>query len=228
MFNILVVEDDKDLRKLISTCLKREKYNTFEAANGIEALDIIDEKYIDLIITDVMMPEMDGYELIRELRESKYTMPILLVTAKSTLDDKKEGFLLGADDYLVKPIDVEELPLRVMALLKRAKQVCNKKIQIGNLTIDYDQLSVTRNGKEYQLAQKEFYLLYKLISIPNTILTRQELMEEVWGLDSESDYRTVDVHIKRIREKLRDVDEIEIETIRGIGYKLVIKGEVKC
>ena len=175
-----------------------------------------------------MMPEMDGYELIRELRESKYTMPILLVTAKSTLDDKKEGFLLGADDYLVKPIDVEELPLRVMALLKRAKQVCNKKIQIGNLTIDYDQLSVTRNGKEYQLAQKEFYLLYKLISIPNTILTRQELMEEVWGLDSESDYRTVDVHIKRIREKLRDVDEIEIETIRGIGYKLVIKGEVKC
>ena len=115
-----------------------------------------------------------------------------------------------------------------MALLKRAKQVCNKKIEIGNLTIDYDQLSVTRNGKEYQLAQKEFYLLYKLISIPNTILTRQELMEEVWGLDSESDYRTVDVHIKRIREKLRDVDEIEIETIRGIGYKLVIKGEVKC
>ena len=228
MFNILVVEDDKNLRKLISTCLKREKYNTFEAANGIEALDIIDEKYIDLIITDVMMPKMDGYELIRELRESKYTMPILLVTAKSTLDDKKEGFLLGADDYLVKPIDVEELALRVMALLKRAKQVCNKKIQIGNLTIDYDQLSVTRNGKEYQLAQKEFYLLYKLISTPNTILTRQELMEEVWGLDSESDYRTVDVHIKRIREKLRDVDEIEIETIRGIGYKLVIKGEVKC
>lgn len=228
MFNILVVEDDKNLRKLISTCLKREKYNTFEAANGIEALDIIDEKYIDLIITDVMMPEMDGYELIRELRESKYTMPILLVTAKSTLDDKKEGFLLGADDYLVKPIDVEELPLRVMALLKRAKHVCNKKIQIGNLTIDYDQLSVTRNGQEYQLAQKEFYLLYKLISTPNTILTRQELMEEVWGLDSESDYRTVDVHIKRIREKLRDVDEIEIETIRGIGYKLVIKGEVKC
>ena len=164
MFNILVVEDDKNLRKLISTCLKREKYNTFEAANGIEALDIIDEKYIDLIITDVMMPEMDGYELIRELRESKYTMPILLVTAKSTLDDKKEGFLLGADDYLVKPIDVEELPLRVMALLKRAKQVCNKKIQIGNLTIDYDQLSVTRNGQEYQLAQKEFYLLYKLIA----------------------------------------------------------------
>lgn len=228
MFNILVVEDDKNLRKLIVTCLKREKYNTFEATNGVEALDVIDKKYIDLIITDVMMPQMDGYELTRELREAKYTMPILLVTAKSTLSDKKEGFLLGADDYLVKPIDVEELPLRVMALLKRAKQVCNKKIEIGKLIIDYNQLSVTRDRQEYQLAQKEFYLLYKLISTPNTILTRQELMEEVWGLDSESDFRTVDVHIKRIREKLKDIEEIEIETIRGIGYKLVIKGEGKC
>ena len=155
-------------------------------------------------------------------------MPILLVTAKSTLSDKKEGFLLGADDYMVKPIDIEELPLRVKALLKRSKQASEKRIEIGKLTIDYNKLSVTRDGKEYQLAQKEFYLLYKLVSTPDTILTRQELIEEVWGLDSESDFRTVDVHIKRLREKLYDVDEIEIETIRGIGYKLVIKGENKC
>lgn len=228
MFNILVVEDDKNLRKLIITCLKRENYKTFEATNGLEALDVIDEQYIDLIVTDIMMPKMDGYELIKELREAKYNMPILLVTAKNTLSDKKEGFLLGADDYLVKPIDVEELPLRVRALLKRAKQAYNKKIEIGKLVIDYDQLSVTRGEKEYQLAQKEFYLLYKLLSIPNKILTRQELMEEVWGLDSESDFRTVDVHIKRLREKLKDVEELEIETIRGIGYKIVTKGENKC
>ena len=171
---------------------------------------------------------MDGYELIRELREANYMMPILLVTAKSTLSDKKEGFLLGADDYMVKPIDIEELPLRVKALLKRSKQASEKRIEIGKLTIDYNKLSVTRDGKEYQLAQKEFYLLYKLVSTPDTILTRQELIEEVWGLDSESDYRTVDVHIKRLREKLQGVNEIEIETIRGIGYKLVIKGENKC
>lgn len=228
MFNILVVEDDKNLIKLIVTCLKRENYNTYEATNGLEALNVLDEQYIDLIVTDIMMPQMDGYELIRELREANYSMPILLVTAKSTLSDKKEGFLLGADDYMVKPIDIEELPLRVKALLKRSKQASEKRIEIGKLTIDYNKLSVTRDGKEYQLAQKEFYLLYKLVSTPDTILTRQELIEEVWGLDSESDFRTVDVHIKRLREKLYDVDEIEIETIRGIGYKLIIKGENKC
>lgn len=228
MFNILVVEDDKNLRKLIVTCLKRENYNTYEATNGLEALNVLDEQYIDLIVTDIMMPQMDGYELIRELREANYSMPILLVTAKSTLSDKKEGFLLGADDYMVKPIDIEELPLRVKALLKRSKQASEKRIEIGKLTIDYNKLSVTRDGKKYQLAQKEFYLLYKLVSTPDTILTRQELIEEVWGLDSESDFRTVDVHIKRLREKLYDVDEIEIETIRGIGYKLIIKGENKC
>ena len=156
MFNILVVEDDKNLRKLIVTCLKRENYNTYEATNGVEALNVLDEQYIDLIVTDIMMPQMDGYELIRELREADYSMPILLVTAKSTLSDKKEGFLLGADDYMVKPIDIEELPLRVKALLKRSKQASEKRIEIGKLVIDYNKLSVTRDGKEYQLAQKEF------------------------------------------------------------------------
>ncbi|MGM9876938.1 MAG: response regulator transcription factor [Bacilli bacterium] len=225
MFNVLVVEDDKNLRKLITTCLKREKYQTYEATNGIDALEVIDKNYIDLIVTDIMMPKMDGYQLTKELREAKYNIPILLITAKSTLDDKKEGFLLGADDYMVKPIDIEELMLRVKVLLKRANMAHEKKIKIGKLVLNYNQLSVIKEEKSYQLAQKEFYLLYKLLSTPNTIFTRQELIEEIWGLENESDYRTVDVHIKRIREKLSDVDEFEIISVRGIGYKAIIRGE---
>lgn len=225
MFNILIVEDDKNLRKLIKTCLKRENYQTYEATNGVEALDILDENYIDLIVTDIMMPQMDGYELTRELRNARYNIPILLITAKSTLSDKKEGFLAGADDYMVKPIDIEELSLRVKVLLKRANMTNEQKIKIGNLVLNYNQLSVTEGEKNYQLAQKEFYLLYKLLSKPNTIFTRQELIEEIWGLDNESDFRTVDVHIKRIREKLKELDEFEIVTVRGIGYKSIIRGE---
>lgn len=225
MFNILIVEDDKNLRKLIKTCLKRENYQTYEATNGVEALDILDENYIDLIVTDIMMPQMDGYELTRELRNARYNIPILLITAKSTLSDKKEGFLAGADDYMVKPIDIEELSLRVKVLLKRANMTNEQKIKIGNLVLNYNQLSVTKGEKNYQLAQKEFYLLYKLLSKPNIIFTRQELIEEIWGLDNESDFRTVDVHIKRIREKLKELDEFEIVTVRGIGYKSIIKGE---
>ncbi len=225
MFNILVVEDDKNLRKLITTCLKREKYSVYEAINGMEALDIMDKKYTDLIITDIMMPEMDGYELIKELRDAKYNIPILVITAKNTLDDKKEGYRLGCDDYIVKPIDIEEIPLKVKSLLKRANTTNERKIEIGDFKMDYNQLSVTRKDKTYSLAQKEFYLLYKLLSTPNVIFTRQELMEEIWGLENESDYRTIDVHIKRIREKLNDVTEFKIETIRGIGYKLIIEEE---
>ena len=227
MFNILVVEDDKNLRKLMVTCLKRNDYNPYEATNGIEALDVLDQNYIDLIISDIMMPEMDGYELTKSLREAKYDVPILLVTAKSTFKDKEEGFSLGADDYMVKPIDIDEMILRVKALLKRAKATNEKKLQIGKLILDYHQLLVERDGKNYQLAQKEFYLLYKLLSTPDTIFTRQELIEEVWGLENDSDYRTVDVHIKRIREKMNDVPEFEIITIRGIGYKAIIKEEGK-
>ena len=225
MFNILVVEDDKNLRKLITTCLKKENYHTYEASNGTEALEIIDKNFTDLIVTDIMMPKMDGFELTKELREAKYNTPILLITAKSTLDDKKEGFLLGADDYMVKPVDIEELILRVKVLLKRSNMTHEKKIEIGNLVLNYNQLSVIKDEKFYRLAQKEFYLLYKLLSTPNTIFTRQELIEEIWGLENESDYRTVDVHIKRIREKLADVNEFEIISVRGIGYKAIIKGE---
>ena len=222
MFNILVVEDDKNLRKFITTYLQRNKYNTYEATNGEEALNVLDQSYIDLIVSDIMMPKMDGYELIKSLREAKYEVPILIITAKSEIEDKKEGFLLGADDYMVKPIDIEEMLLRIQVLLRRSKSASEKKIQIGDLLLNYNQLSVIKKDKVYNLAQKEFYLLYKLLSTPNTIFTRQELIEEVWGLESDSDYRTVDVHIKRIREKMKDVDEFEIVTIRGIGYKAII------
>lgn len=222
MFNVLVVEDDKNLKKLMVTYLKRNNYTTFEANNGIQALDIIDKQYIDLVISDVMMPEMDGFELLNELRTSNYEIPIMLITAKGDISDKKQGFILGADDYMVKPVDMEEMILRVSVLLKRVKSANKRKIVIDDLVIDYAQLSVTKHGKVYNLAQKEFYLLYKLISTPNTIFSRQELIEEIWGLESESEYRTVDVHIKRLREKLSDLNEFEIVTVRGAGYKVII------
>lgn len=223
MFNILVVEDDKNLRKLITICLNKNNYNTYEATNGVEALTVLDQHYIDLIVSDIMMPKMDGFELVRELRESGYYVPILLITAKGDIKDKKEGFLLGADDYMVKPIDIDELILRVNALLRRSNSTNEKKIQIGDLVLDYDQMSVSKNGKHYLLAQKEFLLLYKLLSMPDTIFNRQALFEEIWGLESESDFRTVDVHIKRIREKMQDIDEFEIITIRNVGYKAILK-----
>lgn len=222
MFKILVVEDDKNLKKLIVTCLKKSNYTTFEANNGEEALEVLDNNYIDLIISDIMMPKMDGFELINELRTSKYKIPILIITAKSDIKDKKQGFLLGADDYMVKPINMEELILRVQVLLKRSQSTNERKIRVGDLVLDYDQMSITKKEKIYLLAQKEFLLLYKLLSTPDTIHKRQDLMEEIWGLDSESDFRTIDVHIKRIREKMQDVDEFDIITIRGVGYKCII------
>ena len=223
MFKILVVEDDKNLRKLITTYLKRNEYITYEATNGLEALEIMDTNYVDLIISDIMMKDMDGYELTKSLRDANYTIPILLVTAKSTIADKKEGFLLGADDYMVKPINMEELLLRVKVLLRRANATNETKLIVGNLILDYKQMSVVYKTYNYQLTQKEFQLLYKLLSVPDTIFTRQELIEEIWGLENDSDYRTVDVHIKRVREKLKNVKEFEIITIRGIGYKAIIK-----
>lgn len=225
MFNVLVVEDDKNLKKLMVTYLKKNNYTTFEARNGIQALDIIDKQYIDLVISDIMMPEMGGYELLNELRIANYEIPIMLITAKSDISDKKQGFILGADDYMVKPIDMEEMVLRVSVLLKRAKSANKRKIILRDLIIDYDQLSVVKHDKVYNLAQKEFYLLYKLVSTPNTIFTRQELIEEIWGLESESEYRTVDVHIKRLREKLKELNELEIVTVRGLGYKCIINKE---
>lgn len=225
MFKILVVEDDKNLRKLIVTCLEKANYTVFETKNGEEALDLMDKQYVDLIVTDIMMPEMDGYEMIKLLRESKYETPILIITAKDDFEDKKQGFNLGADDYMVKPINIDELILRVKSLLKRSQATNEKKIKIGEVELDYDKLEIKKKEKNYQLTQKEFYLIYKLLSSPNKIFKRQDLIEEIWGLENESDFRTVDVHIKRVREKLEDIKEFEIVTIRGIGYKAIISKE---
>lgn len=222
MFKILVVEDDKNLRKLIVTCLEKANYTVFETKNGEEALDLMDRQYVDLIVTDIMMPEMDGYEMIKLLRDAEYNTPILIITAKDDFEDKKQGFTLGADDYMVKPINIDELILRVKSLLKRSQATNEKIIKIGNVELDYDKLEIKKGEKVYQLTQKEFYLTYKLLSSPNKIFKRQDLIEEIWGLESESDFRTVDVHIKRIREKLEDITEFEIVTIRGIGYKAII------
>lgn len=223
MFKILVVEDDKNLRKLIVTCLEKANYTVFDTKNGEEALELMDRQYVDLIVTDIMMPEMNGYELIKELRYANYNTPILIITAKEDIEDKRVGFSLGADDYMVKPINIDELIMRVKSLLKRSNQANEKKIKIGDVELDYDKLEIRKKDKVYQLTQKEFYLIYKMLSTPDTIFKRQDLIEEIWGLENESDFRTVDVHIKRLREKLEDINEFEIVTIRGIGYKAIIK-----
>lgn len=220
MFHILVVEDDKNLRRLMSAYLEREGYEVYQAEDGDAALLIMDSSHIDLIISDIMMPNMDGYELTEELRNSGFMLPILMVTAKEAFEDKKKGFLTGTDDYMVKPIDMDEMLLRVSALLRRANIANEHKLQIGDgIELNYDSLSVHAHGKIIELPKKEFYLLFTLLSYPKKIFTRQQLMDEIWGMDAEADERTVDVHVKRLREKFDDFSEFKIITIRGLGYK---------
>ncbi len=221
MFNILVVEDDIKLNKLFCTVLSHNDYRTFSAADGEEALKILDKEYIDLIISDIMMPNMDGYELTQALRDAEYSLPVLMITAKEDFKDKQKGFLVGTDDYMVKPINVNEMVLRVGALLRRAKIVNVRKIDFGTTVLDYDSLTVIVGSDEALLPQKEFYLLYKLLSYPNKIFTRQQLMDEIWGMDSETDERTVDVHINRLRDRLKNCEDFQIITVRGLGYKAV-------
>lgn len=225
MINILVVEDDIKLNKLFCTILNRNNYNTFSAINGVKALEILDKEYINLIISDIMMPNMDGYELTKTLREADYNLPILMITAKEDFKDKKKGFNIGIDDYMVKPIDVNEMVLRVGALLRRAQIVNARKIEIGNTVLDYDSLTAIVGNNEFLLPQKEFHLLYKLLSYPNKIFTRQQLMDEIWGMDSETDERTVDVHINRLRDRFKNSMDFQIITIRGLGYKVVKANE---
>lgn len=209
------------LRNLFCTVLLNNGYCAIPAESGLAALKILDTEYVDLIISDIMMPGMDGYELIETLRDSGYTLPILIITAKERFEDKQRGFLAGTDDYMVKPIDVNEMVLRIGALLKRARISTERKIICGKTVLNYDALTVTFNGEELLLPQKEFYLLYKLMSYPNKIFTRQQLMDEIWGVDSQSDERTVDVHINRLRERFKDCDDFQILTVRGLGYKVV-------
>lgn len=219
MFNILVVDDNDNIRKLIITYLEREGYRAFSAIDGIEALALLEHEHIDLMIADIMMPNIDGYTLTHDIRSSNYNFPVLMITAKERFEDKKKGFLVGADDYMVKPIDFDEMLLRVTALLRRAKINVEKKIIIGDVVLNYNTLTVKTKTEEVVLPQKEFYLLFKLLSYPKKIFTRQDLMNEIWGFDTDTEERTIDVHIKRLREKFSDLKEFEIITIRGLGYK---------
>lgn len=221
MFNILVVEDNADMRELFCTVLSDSGYHAIPALDGMDALGIMDKEYINLIVADIMMPNMDGYELTRSLRAANYDLPILMVTAKDQFEDIQRGFRSGTDDYMVKPIHVKELVLRVEALLRRAKISIEKKIVVGSTVLNYDALTVTFHGQETTLPQKEFYLLYKLLSYPNKIFTRQQLMDEIWGMFSETDERTVNTHINRLRERFRDCEDFQIVTVRGLGYKAV-------
>ncbi len=221
---ILVVDDNQKIRRLIDIYLRREGFSTLLAETGEQALHLLGEQAVDLMIVDIMMPGMDGYALVRQLRENRMEIPVLMATAKTEFADKREGFEAGADDYMTKPVDLEELVLRVRALLRRSRIYSENQIRIGEVTLDYNTLEVRLPGETVVLPQKEFYLLYKLFSYPNRIFTRQELMDEIWGFDSETSPRTVDVHIKRLRERFEQVPDLEISTIRGLGYKGVQKG----
>ena len=223
MFNILVAEDDAELNVLFCTVLRKNGYNPLPALDGEEALRLMEQSYIDLIISDIMMPRMDGFALTEAVRQTNKLTPVLLITAKESFGDKQKGFLSGADDYMVKPIDVDEMILRVGALLRRAKGISEHKHIIGGTVLDYDSLTVTWEQKETVLPQKEFFLLYKLAANLGHIYTRQQLMDEIWGMESETEARTVDVHINRLRDRFRENKDFEIITVRGLGYKAVKK-----
>lgn len=198
----------------------------FSAFDGKECLDILDREHIDLIITDIMMPNMNGYQLVKELRDASYTIPILMITAKNQFEDMEKGFRAGTDDYLVKPIRMKELILRVKALLRRSQIENEKKLIVGNTILDYNSLTVKVNEETFEMPPKEFYLLFKLLSNPNKIFTRQELMDEIWGMDTDVDDRTIDSHIKKLRRKFEPSSDFEIITIRGLGYKAKIQERI--
>lgn len=220
MIKILVVEDNLELQELFAVVLQNEGYEVTIANDGIEAFDILEMEHIDIIVTDVMMPRMQGFEMIQELRKMNHNMPILVITAKERLLDKKEGFRVGADDYMVKPIDVNEMVWRVEALLRRSQISTSHMIEIGSTTFNQETLSVSYTDEEIELAQKEFQLLFKLASTPDKIFTRRQIMDEIWGLDTESDSHTLDVHISRLREKFKENSDFQILTVRGLGYKI--------
>ena len=223
MFNILVVEDNAHTRRLMEAVLTQHGYQPILAADGLEALEIMDKKHVDLIVLDIMMPRMDGYEFTRTLRESGCELPILMVTAREKPVDRRQGFITGTDDYMVKPVDEEEMCLRIAALLRRSKIVNEHRLTVGETVLDYDALSVTTPQGSFSLPNKEFMLLFKLLSYPGKIFTRRQLMDELWDMESESDERTVDVHINRLRDHFRNSPDFEIVTVRGLGYKAVKK-----
>lgn len=223
MTHILVVEDDREICQLYSRVLTKSGYQVTGVSNGQEALDAMEKAYFDLILSDIMMPVMNGYELVQALRDSGCTTPVMMITAKDAFDDKRQGFLSGTDDYMVKPVDVNEMVLRVGALLRRSRIISDRRLTIGNTTMEMDAFCVTTGTEQQTLPQKEFMLLYKLASYPGKIFTRNQLMDEIWGYDSPSDTHTVDVHIGRLRDRFRDNGDFKIVTIRGVGFKVVRK-----
>ena len=223
MFHILVAEDDKHTRMLLQAILEAENYTVFPAENGEEALGVMDREHIDLVVLDIMMPKLDGYEFTKILRESNNNLPILMVSAKQLPADKHKGFLVGTDDYMTKPIDEEEMLLRIKALLRRAKIASEQKIKVGGVTLDYSAMTVSKDGITQSLPQKEFLLLYKLLSYPGQIFTRIQLMDEIWGTESETGWETVTVHVGRLRKRFEGWPEFEIESVRGLGYRAVKK-----
>lgn len=221
MINILIVDDDKNIRKLMCAVLERSGYNVYTASDGKEALELTDNVKINLAVVDVMMPNMDGYEFTRTLRTLNDELPVLMVSAKQLSEDRKQGFLAGIDDYMVKPVDLEEFLLHVKALLRRAKINDEKKIVIGSVVVDSESFTVTKDGMVQELPQKEFQLLYKLLSYPNKIFTRIQIMDEIWGMDCDTGWETVTVHIARLRKRFEGWKEFEIQSVRGLGYKAV-------
>lgn len=221
MLKILIAEDDNELRQLFSHVLVKNGYAVRGVSNGKEALCAMDSDYYDLLISDIMMPVIDGYQLVRQLRESGNTTPVMMITAKDAFDDMRQGFLSGTDDYMVKPININEMVLRVGALLRRAQMIHDRRLVIGGTVLELDSLTVSTGAESLVLPQKEFMLLYKMASFPGRIFTRHQLMDEIWGYDSESDTHTVDVHIGRLRERFRDNPDFKIVTMRGVGYKVV-------
>ena len=225
MFKILVVEDDNELNRLFCRTLTRNGYEALTASDAAKALEVLDTESVDLIISDVMMPGMDGFEFVRQLREAKMTLPVMLITAKSDIRDKQSGFLSGADDYMVKPVDLQEMLLRVQALLRRAKSVSERMLSFGNTRLMYDTWQVEDGEGNQVLPQKEFQLLYKLLSYPGQIFTRQQILDDIWGPEGYVDSHTLDVHISRLRERFKKNEDFEIVTIRGLGYRAVKKNE---
>jgi len=219
MFTILIVEDDPNLRQLMAVYLRRNGFAVLKAQDGEEALSVMEASMPDLVICDIMMPRMDGYTLTTDLRQAYPTLPILMVTARETLEDKRMAFRAGTDDYMVKPIELDELLFRTNALLRRSKIATDREIRLGETVLNYDALTVVRGDVTLALTKKEFLLLFKLLSYPGRTFTRSQLMDELWGLDAQSDERTVDVHIKRLREKCADFPEFRIITVRGLGYR---------
>lgn len=221
MLKILIAEDDRELRQLFSHVLTKNGYTVKGVGDGQEALEALAADYYDLIISDIMMPGMDGYELVRQLRDSGSSIPVLMITARDAFDDMRQGFQSGTDDYMVKPVNVNEMVLRVGALLRRAQMINDRRQVMGGTVLECDSLTVTTGTESMILPQKEFMVLYKMISYPGRIFTRQQLMDEIWGYDSDSDTHTVDVHIGRLRERFRENKDFKIVTIRGVGYKVV-------